>query len=122
MKPRRSIHSTDLDSFLDFPSTKTYLAEVLGVSRSTLVTWENLAFWRIPSFRDAYPKKADNTHDRESPLSPYQAWVLGRVGRLMAQLRRGERVKGYIAKNPNDFSRYRYQQAFQQIQKIQKGA
>lgn len=44
-------------------------------------------------------------------------WVLGRVGRLMAQLRRGDRVKGYIAKNPNDFSRYRYQQAFQQIQK-----
>jgi hypothetical protein len=122
MKPRRSKHSTDLDSFLDFPSTKTYLAEVLGVSRSTLVTWENLAFWRIPSFRDAYPKKADNTHDRESPLSPYQAWVLGRVGRLMAQLRRGDRVKGYIAKNPNDFSRYRYQQAFQQIKKIQKGA
>jgi hypothetical protein len=40
----------------------------------------------------------------------------------MAQLRRSDRVKGYIAKNPNDFSRYRYQQAFQQIQKIQKGA
>jgi len=122
MKPRRSKHSTDLDSFLDFPSTKTYLAEVLGVSRSTLCAWENLAFWRIPSFRDAYPKKHDGSYDRESPLSPYQAWVLGRVGRLMAQLRRSERVKGYIAKNPNDFSRYRYQQAFGQIQKIQKGA
>lgn len=122
MKPTRSKHSTDLDSFLDFPSTKTYLAEVLGVSRSTLVTWENLAFWRIPSFRDAYPKTHDGNYDRESPLSPYQAWILGRVGRLMAQLRRSKRVKGYIAKNPNDFSRYRYQQAFGQIQKIQKGA
>lgn len=122
MKPRRCKDSTNLDLFLDFSSTKTHLADLLGVARSTLVTWENLAFWRIPSFRDAYPKNHDGSYDRESPLSPYQGWVLSRVGRLMAQLRRSERVKGYIAKNPNDFSRYRYQQAFGQIQKLQKGA
>ena len=122
MKPRRSKHSTDLDLFLDFPATKTHLAELLGVARSTLVIWENIAFWRIESFRNAYPKSHDGSVDRESPLSPYQGWVLSRVGRLMAQLRRGDRVKGYIAKNPNDFSRYRYQQSFQQVQKIQKGA
>jgi hypothetical protein len=122
MKPRRSKNSTDLDLFIDFPSTKTYLAEVLGVSRSTLVTWENIAFWRIEAFRNAYPKAHDGSLDRESPLSPYQAWILSRVGRLMAQLRRSERVKGYIAKNPNDFSRFKYQQAFQQLQKLQKGA
>jgi hypothetical protein len=122
MKPRRSKHSTDLDLFIDFPATKTHLAEVLGVSRSTLVTWENIAFWRIEAFRNAYPKAHDGSLDRESPLSPYQAWVLSRVGRLMAQLRRSERVKGYIAKNSNDFSRFKYQQAFQQLQKLQKGA
>lgn len=122
MKPRRSKNSTDLDLFIDFPSTKTYLAEVLGVSRSTLVTWENIAFWRIEAFRNAYPKAQDGSLDRESPLSPYQAWILSRVGRLMAQLRRSERVKAYIAKNTNDFSRFKYQQAFQQLQKLQKGA
>ena len=122
MKPRRCKESTNLDLFIDFPATKTHLADLLGVARSTLATWENLGFWRIPSFRDAYPKKADGSFDRESPLSPYQCWVLGRVGRLMSQMRRSERVKGYIANNPNDFSRYRYQQAFQQLQKLQKGA
>ncbi|GBE95640.1 hypothetical protein [Nostoc cycadae] len=121
MKPRRCKHSTDLDLFLEFPATKTHLADLLGVARSTLVAWENIAFWRIESFRNAYPKAHDGNIDRESPLSPYQAWVLSRVGRLMAQLRRSERVKGYILKNQPDFSRYRYQQAFQQLQ-IKKGA
>jgi hypothetical protein len=116
MKPRRSKTSTNLDLFLDFPATKTHLAELLGVARSTLVIWENLAFWRIPSFRSAYPRLADGSYDRESPLSPYQCWVLCRIGRLMSQLRRSERVKNYIAKNPNDFSKYHFQKAQNQVQ------
>jgi len=116
MRPRRCKASTNIDIFLDFPSTKTHLAEVLGVARSTLCQWENIAFWRIPAFRDSYPKTHDGSYDRESPLSPYQAWVLGRVGRLMAQLRRSERVKNYILKNPNDFSKYHFQKAQTQIQ------
>ncbi|HYW21802.1 MAG TPA: hypothetical protein VE956_21335 [Nodularia sp. (in: cyanobacteria)] len=122
MKPRRRKDSTNLDLFIEFPATKTHLADLLGVARSTLCTWENIAFWRIESFRNAYPKIHDGSLDRESPLSPYQAWVLSRVGRLMAQLRRGERVKGYILKNQQDFNRYRYQQAFQQVQKLGKEA
>ncbi|MEH2388224.1 MAG: hypothetical protein V7K14_21115 [Nostoc sp.] len=50
--------------------------------------------------RHALPKKADGSYDRESPLSPYQAWILGRVGRLMAQLRRGDRVNGRVFMKP----------------------
>jgi hypothetical protein len=106
MKPRRCKSSTNLDIFLDFPSTKTFL----------LVIWENIAFWRIPSFRDSYPKTHDGSYDRESPLSPYQAWILGRIGRLMLQLRRSERVKSYILKNPQDFSRYQFNKAHNQVQ------
>jgi len=116
MKPRRCKSSTNLDIFLDFPATKTHLADVLGVARSTLVIWENIAFWRIPSFRDSYPKTHDGSYDRESPLSPYQAWILGRIGRLMLQLRRSERVKSYILKNPQDFSRYQFNKAHNQVQ------
>lgn len=104
IKPRRHKDSTNLDLFLEFPATKTHLADLLGVARSTLYAWENIAFWRIESFCNAHPKTHDGSLDRESPLSPYQSWVLGCVGRMMAQLRRGERVKQYIAKNPNDFS------------------
>jgi hypothetical protein len=115
MRSRRSKSSTNFDLFIDFPCTKSHLAEVLGVTRSTLVSWENIAFWRIPSFRDSYPKSHDGNYDRESPLSPYQCWVLGRIGRLMLQLRRSERVKSYILKNPNDFSRYHFQKAQSQV-------
>jgi len=118
MRPRRSKASTDIDIFLDFPTTKTHLAEVLGVARSTLCIWEGIAFWRIRSFREVYPKKPDGSFDRESPLSPYQCWVLSRVGRLMSQLRRSERVKSYILKNPNDFSKYHFQKAQAEIQKL----
>jgi hypothetical protein len=115
MKPRRCKSSTDFDIFLDFPCTKSHLAELLGVARSTLVIWENIAFWRIDSFRNAYPKTHDGSFDRESPLSPYQCWILGRTGRLMSQLRRSERVKGYILKNPQDFSKYQFNKAQNQV-------
>ncbi|NJR74092.1 MAG: hypothetical protein HC773_11400 [Scytonema sp. CRU_2_7] len=100
MKPRRSNASTNTDIFLDYWITKSELAEVLGVARSTLVIWENIAFWRIEAFRQAYPTKADGSSDRESPLSPYQAWVLGRIGRTMQRLQRQTRVKDYIQRNP----------------------
>ena len=115
MKPRRCKSSTDYDIFLDFPCTKSHLAGLLGVARSTLVIWENLAFWRIKAFRDAYPKNHDGSHDRESPLSPFQSWTLGRIGRLMSQLRRSERVKQYILANPNDFTRYQFNKAQSQV-------
>jgi len=116
MKPRRNKTCTNLDIFLDFPSTKTFLAEQLGVARSTLVIWENIAFWRINQFRESYPKTHDGSFDRESPLSPYQCWILGRIGRLMLQLRRSDRVKSYIIKNPQDFSRYQFNKAQSQVQ------
>jgi len=116
MRPRRCKTSTNFDVFLDFPVTKTHLAEILGVARSTLCKWENIAFWRLAAFRYAYPKKHDGTCDRYTPLSPYQSWVLGRVGRLMAQLRNSTRVKLYVLNNQNDFSRYTFEKAQKQVQ------
>ncbi|MCP6763280.1 MAG: hypothetical protein NHB32_31895 [Fischerella sp. CENA71] len=121
MKPRRSNTSTNLDIFLEYPITKSQLAQLLGVARSTLLTWENLAFWRIESFRKSYPAKADGSFDRESPLSPYQAWILGRIGRVMLQVRSSERVKTYIKANPSDFSKYKFLNSQQQVF-VKKGA
>lgn len=115
MKPRRSNTSTNNDIFLDDWTTKTELTNILGVARSTLLIWENIAFWKIEAFRQAYPNKEDGSPDRESPLSPYQAWVLGRVGRTMQGLQRQTRVKDYIDRNPYDFSKRKYQLAEQQV-------
>ena len=47
MRQRVEPNGTQHDLFLDFPSSKTYLAQLLGISRSTVYLWENLAFWRI---------------------------------------------------------------------------
>ncbi len=120
MKPRRNKDCTNIDIFLDFWITKSDLANLLGVARSTINVWENLAFWRIDHFRQSYPKKSDGTFDRESPISPYQAWVLGRIGRVMSQVRRSQRVKSYIQQNPQEFSKFRYQAISQQVN--QRGA
>lgn len=119
MKPRRSNTSTNDDIFLDYWVTKSELANLLGVARSTLLIWENIAFWRIEAFRQSYPSKEDGSSDRESPLSPYQAWVLGRVGRAMQRLQRQTRVKDYIARHPYDFGLHKYQTAEQQLTKLE---
>lgn len=118
MKPRCSNTSTNDDIFLDYWITKSELAKLLGVARSTLLIWENIAFWRVEPFRQTYPTKADGTSDRESPLSPYQAWVLCRVGRTMQRLQRQTRVKDYITRQSYDFSPHKYQTANQQVTKL----
>jgi len=118
MRQRKNQHGTKHDLFLDFPASKTYLSELLGVSRSTLYLWADLAFWRIPNFRDSYPKKSDSSYDVTCPLSPYQCWVIARIGRLINQLASSDRVKTAIKTNPNYFSIYTYKTALRNLTKI----
>lgn len=118
MRQRKNRNATNHDLFLDFPANKTYVSVILGVSRSTVYLWSEIAFWRIPQFREAYPKKPDGSYDKESPLSPYQCWVIGRIGRLMSQVVSAERVKVGIKKNPNYFNLYTYKKAQEQLQRI----
>ncbi len=118
MRQRKNQHGTNHDLFLDFPASKTYLSTLLGVSRSTLYLWADLAFWRLPSFRDAYPKKSDGSYDVTCPLSPYQCWVLARIGRLISQVATLDRVKQAIKTNPNYFSLYTYRTALKNLAKI----
>lgn len=118
MRSRRDRNGTKHDLFLDFPANKTYLSSLLGVSRSTVYLWSEIAFWRIPQFREAFPKKPDGSYDKESPLSPYQCWVLARVGRLMSQVVTAERVKAGIKRNPNHFSLWTYRKAQENLQRI----
>ncbi|MEA5551781.1 hypothetical protein VB713_12440 [Anabaena cylindrica UHCC 0172] len=117
MKPRRRKGGTDLDFFADFSMTKTGLANELGVARSTCCVWENLLFWRVTAFREAYPKRKDGTTFREAPLSPYQCWCVARCGRLMSHLTRTELVKEAISQNPAYFSKYAYNNAVKQLSK-----
>ena len=118
MRQRVQPNGTKHDLFLDFPSSKSYLAELLGVSRSTVYLWENLIFWRSQSFREAYPKNEEGSFDRTAPLSPYQCWVLCRIGRLMGQVVTSARVRQGITKNPNYVSLYTYRTALRDLNKL----
>ncbi|WP_174783653.1 hypothetical protein [Dolichospermum sp. UHCC 0259] len=118
MKPRNNAKSTDHDLFCDFPITKGKLAQELGIARSTIGVWSQIALYRIAAFREAYPKDSEGNPDIESPLSPYQSWVLVRVGRLMDQLASANRVRQAISKNPNYFSIYTYRKAQENLTQL----
>jgi hypothetical protein len=122
MKASNSSRGLDLDDpglFCSSYVTKSELARILNVARSTLVSWDGIALYRIDGYRQAYPVKTDGSTDRSCPLSPYQSWVLSRIGRVMANLRSVERVKNYIKKYPQEFSQAKFQAQFTQV--IQRG-
>jgi hypothetical protein len=122
MKASNSSRGLDLDDpglFCSSYVTKSELARILNVARSTLVSWDGIALYRIDGYRQAYPVKTDGSTDRSCPLSPYQSWVLSRIGRVMANLRSVERVKTYIKKYPQEFSQAKFQAQFAQV--IQRG-
>lgn len=116
-RKRRNSHTFN-DFFTDYATTKTELSELLNVSRDSIVRWSKLAFYFIPSFRESYPKKSDGSYDSESPLNPYQAWVIVRVAREYAKLKQTERVKQSIKRYPNNFSIYAYRQAQKELSKL----
>lgn len=106
------------DLFIDYAITKTELSEVLEVSRDSVVRWSKLAFYHIQSFREAYPRTSDGGYDSESPLNPYQSWVIVRVAREFAKLKLTDRVKTSIKRYPNNFSIYTYRQAQKELTKL----
>ena len=119
MTRQRRNNNTFEDLFTDYSLTKSELSDLLGVSRDSVVRWSKLAFYFIPAFRDSYPKLSDGSFDNEAPLNPYQCWILSRISRDFAKLRLADRVKQGIKKYPNNYSKYTYQNAQNQVtQKI----
>ena len=116
-RQRRNSNTFD-DLFTDYSLTKSELSDLMGVSRDSVVRWAKLAFYFIPAFREAYPKKSDGSYDSESPLNPYQCWILSRISRDFAKLRLADRVKMSIKKCPNNYSKYTYQNAQRELSKI----
>jgi hypothetical protein len=116
-RKRRSSNTFD-DLFTDYSLTKSELSDLMGVSRDSVVRWSKLAFYFIPAFRDSYPKLSDGSYDSESPLNPYQCWILSRISRDFAKLRLADRVKMSIKKYPNNYSKYTYQNAQRELTKI----
>lgn len=64
MKASNSARGLDLDDpglFCLSYVTKSELARILNIARSTLVSWDSIALYRIDSYRQAYPVKADGS-------------------------------------------------------------
>ena len=94
-----------LDFYLDGESvTKTELAKTLGISKSTLLIWENCLFFHLESYRQSSLKKSDGTYDRTAPYNAYQCWVLARFGNLISTSKTIERAKVYLQTNQHVFS------------------
>lgn len=117
-RKRRNNAACSHDLFTDYCLTKSELTELLGVSRDSVIRWCKLAFFYIKPFRESYPKLSDGSYDSESPLNPYQCWVLSRLGREFSKLKTAERVKLGIKNNPNLYSRYTYQNALRNLNKL----
>lgn len=118
MTRKRRNSSTFSDLYTDYALTKSELTEILDCSRDSIIRWAKIAFYFIPSFREAYPKKQDGSYDSESPLNPYQIWVLARIAREFAKLKNADRVKMSIKKYPQNFSLYQYSRGQKELEKL----
>ncbi|MBD2168612.1 hypothetical protein H6G04_29985 [Calothrix membranacea FACHB-236] len=125
MTSTQTVWGLNLDqppTFFEGFTPKTHLAECLNVARSTVVNWDKLAFSSLPEYMNSYPKRPQGklnivSPDREAFLNPYQCWVLQKIGRLMASVRRAYQVQAYLKQNPQEFSQNAFQATYSQIRK-----
>jgi len=90
---------TDFDiSLKNFPLeqvrggiTKKDLARILGVNQSTIQDYHNVAMKCMPDYIRDFPKMGDGKYHFKAPLTPYQAWLIWMLKKLV--------VKGNMSKN-----------------------
>lgn len=102
--------------YTDTSLTKKEIGQLMLVSRQTVVKWDKIAS-QVTEYRQDYPMKIDTKfeRDRTVPLSPYQVWVISRLGHMMLTLKDSKRVIDYVSANPQFFSKSRYQFKCSQI-------
>ena len=89
--------------------TKQQTAKQLGVHHNTITSWDAIAFFRVPHYRQCY-EVSPGKYNRYQPLCKYQVWVLKRVKHLRKRLRHTDRVRSYLTTYAHEFT----VQAFQQ--------
>ncbi|BAY27541.1 hypothetical protein NIES2100_73660 [Calothrix sp. NIES-2100] len=124
-KPLQGLALDSIPIYFEGFTPKTHLAKFLQIARSTLISWDAIAFKHLSEYRDAYPKRPQGAlkilaPDREAFLTPYQCWVLQKVGRLMMATRKAYQVENYLKANPKEFSEFKFQATYSQV--IRKSA
>lgn len=64
--------------FLNELTSKTELADLLGVSRKSIHNYHRIAFDCVCDYQDDFPKVLDKEITRH-PLTKYQCWVLTKI-------------------------------------------
>ncbi len=98
--------------FTDMPLSKSALSQSLQVSRNTVKSWHRIAYLMVTAYREQFPLCANSfpaTRNQEIPFSPYQCWVLARVGQVMRIYRKADFAKMYVANNQHLFSPAKFQ-------------
>ncbi len=89
-------------------TTKTELAKIMQVSRTSIIFWDDIATRKVDDYLLNY-KVINGKRDTQSPLTPYQSWVVSRIQIVMKALKKADRVEAYIDERPEFFSLNTYQ-------------
>lgn len=88
--------------------TKTELAKLMQVSRTSIIFWDDIATRKVDDYLLNY-RLINGKRDTQSPLTPYQSWVLSRIQIVMKTLKKTDRVEAYIDERPEFFTLATYE-------------
>ncbi|MBW4597524.1 MAG: hypothetical protein KME46_32665 [Brasilonema angustatum HA4187-MV1] len=60
-------------------TTKQELAVLYGISRRSILNYDEVALDTLPEYEEDYPK-ANNKSITRYPLTRFQCWILGKIG------------------------------------------
>ena len=89
-------------------TTKTELAKIMRVSRTSIIFWDDIASRKVGDYLLNY-KVINGKRDTQTPLTGYQSWTLSRIQIVMKALKKADRVEAYIDERPEFFSLATYQ-------------
>jgi hypothetical protein len=109
-----SLPLEELD-YLGFPMSVAKGRRILDICHETWKRWEVVAM-EIPEYKllQIQMQKQANPYGKSAPITPYQAWVVGKIGDLYQKMPQGIAkewlVKKYIAGKKEEFTRAAYQE------------
>jgi hypothetical protein len=101
---------------LILPMSKTKATKILGICPRTLERWAKVA-GLIPEYRLILMRMktfADQNNLKAPPITPYQVWVVGKIGELFGDLEQGidkkPFVKAIVETNKSEYTRSQFEQ------------
>ena len=101
--------------YADCPLTKKAIADALLVKHPTIWRYDKIAYYFVADYKQDYPELPKQQwivkkckHDRTTPLTPYQTWVISLIRTAFIILKKEKLVREYMQQNSYLFSRNKY--------------